>query len=153
MDIIDSPTRSAMMARIKGKNTRAEIIVRTGLHKLGFRYQLHRKNLPGKPDLVFPKHHAVIFVNGCFWHAHDCHMFKWPSTRADFWRKKISENRWRDERNIQACISMGWKVLVIWECALRGKTRRNPNEVIHTAANWLLYDSQNAIIEGKNSDL
>jgi len=138
-----------MMAGIKHKDTCSELFIRKGLHKLGFRYQLHRKDLPGKPDLVFPKHHAVIFVNGCFWHAHGCHIFKWPSTRTEFWKEKIGTNKIRDERNIQACISMGWKVLVIWECALKGKTRRQPNEVIHTAANWLLYDSLNAEIEGR----
>jgi DNA mismatch endonuclease (patch repair protein) len=149
VDVVGSLKRSEMMAGIKGKNTRSELFIRKGLHKLGFRYQLHRKDLPGKPDLVFPKHHAVIFVNGCFWHAHGCHIFKWPSTRTEFWKEKIGTNKIRDERNIQACISMGWKVLVIWECALKGKTRRQPNEVIHTAANWLLYDSQNAEIEGK----
>jgi DNA mismatch endonuclease (patch repair protein) len=148
VDVVGSLKRSEMMAGIKGKNTRSELFIRKGLHKLGFRYQLHRKDLPGKPDLVFPKHHAVIFVNGCFWHAHGCHIFKWPSTRTEFWKEKIGTNKIRDERNIQACISMGWKVLVIWECALKGKTRRQPNEVIHTAANWLLYDSLNAEIEG-----
>lgn len=149
MDIVDKITRSAMMSGIKHKNTRNEIIIRKGLHKLGFRYQLHRKDIPGKPDLVFPKYHAVIFVNGCFWHAHGCHIFKWPSTRVEFWKEKIGVNKIRDERNVQACIAMGWKVLVIWECALKGKTRRNLNEVIHTAANWIIYDSQSAEIQGK----
>jgi len=148
VDVVGSLKRSEMMAGIKGKNTRSELFIRKGLHKLGFRYQLHRKDLPGKPDLVFPKHHAVIFVNGCFWHAHHCHLFKWPSTRPEFWREKINGNVSRDERNTAACIKNGWKVLVIWECALKGKTKRNINEVIHTAANWILYDSQSAEIEG-----
>lgn len=148
MDIVEKSKRSAMMSGIKGKNTRGEIAIRKSLHKLGFRYQLHRKDLPGKPDLVFPKHHAVIFVNGCFWHAHHCHLFTWPSSRAEFWRDKIGGNRIRDERNVAACIHKGWKVLVIWECALKGKTRRNIHEVIHTAGNWLLYDPMNAEIEG-----
>lgn len=151
MDIVGKAKRSSMMAGIKGKNTLGEITIRKGLHALGFRYQLHRKDFPGKPDLVFPKHSAVIFVNGCFWHAHDCHLFKWPSTRIEFWKEKIGANKIRDERNIQACVAMDWKVLVIWECALKGKTRRNLNEVIHTAANWLLYDSQSAEISGKNN--
>lgn len=149
VDVVTAEKRSSMMAGIKGKNTRGEIAIRQGLHKLGFRYQLHRTDLPGRPDLVFPKHRAVIFVNGCFWHAHGCHIFKWPSTRVDFWKEKIGANKIRDARNIEACTAKGWKVLVIWECALKGKTRRKPNEVIHTAANWLLYDSQNAVIEGK----
>lgn len=149
VDIITPEKRSSMMSGIRGKNTRSELLIRKGLHRMGFRYQLHRKDLPGKPDLVFPKHHAAIFINGCFWHAHGCHLFKWPSTRVEFWRDKIGSNKTRDELNIQANISMGWKVLTIWECALKGKTRRNLNEVIHTTANWLLYDSQSAEIQGK----
>lgn len=150
MDKISPEQRSTMMAGIKGKNTRNEILIRKELHKLGFRYQLHRKDLPGKPDLVFPKHQAIIFINGCFWHAHNCHLFKWPSTRPEFWKEKIGANKVRDKRNLETCIALGWKVLVIWECALKGKTHRQLNEVIHTTANWLLYDSQNAVIEGKN---
>ncbi len=149
MDCVSPQKRSDMMSGIRGKNTRVEMLIRKGLHHLGFRYQLHRKDLPGKPDMVFPKHRAVIFVNGCFWHAHGCHIFKWPSTLTDFWKEKIGGNKIRDERNLAACIEKGWKVLVIWECALKGKTRRNFNEVIHTTANWLLYDPLSAEIEGK----
>lgn len=147
-DVVSAVKRAEMMAGIKGSNTRAELMIRKGLHRLGFRYQLHRKDLPGKPDMVFPKHHAVIFVNGCFWHAHDCHLFKWPSTRKDFWREKIEANKVRDQKNFVKCVEKGWKVLVIWECALKGKTRRKPEEVLQTAANWLLYDPLNAEIEG-----
>jgi DNA mismatch endonuclease, patch repair protein len=99
--------------------------------------------------MVFPRYHAVIFVNGCFWHAHGCHIFKWPSTRTGFWKEKINTNKSRDERNVRACIERGWKVLVIWECALKGKARRNLNEVIHTTANWIMYDSQSAEIGGR----
>lgn len=150
MDVVNKQKRSEMMAGIKSKDTRGEMAIRKGLHKLGFRYQLHRKDLPGKPDLVFPKHHAVIFVNGCFWHAHNCHLFKWPSSRPDFWQEKIISNKIRDNSNIKKYIDISWKVLIVWECSLKGKTRRNLNEVINTAANWLLYDSQNAEIEGKS---
>lgn len=148
VDVVSVSKRSEMMSGIRGKNTRSELLIRTGLHKLGFRYQLHRKDLPGKPDLVFPKHRAVIFVNGCFWHAHYCHLFKWPSSRSEFWQEKIGSNVIRDKKNIVTLIDQGWKVLVIWECSLKGKTKRNINEVIHTTANWLLYDSQIAEIEG-----
>ena len=149
MDVVDKQKRSSMMAGIKAKDTKGELFIRKSLHALGFRYQLYRKDLPGKPDLVFPKFNAVIFVNGCFWHAHDCHLFKWPSSRPEFWRDKISSNKIRDAVNQEKLKDLGWKILVIWECALKGKTRRDLNEVIHTAANWLLYDSQNAEIEGK----
>lgn len=149
VDVVSAVKRSEMMAGIKGKDTRAELTIRRGLHRLGFRYQLHRKDLPGKPDLVFPKYKAVIFINGCFWHAHHCHIFKWPSSRIEFWKEKIGKNKIRDLKNIESCILSGWKVLVIWECSLKGKTRRKLNEVIHTAANWIMYDSQNAEIEGR----
>jgi len=146
---LDPSNRSKLMASIKSKNTSPEMMIRKGLHHLGYRYRLHNKKLPGKPDLVFARHCAVIFVNGCFWHGHHCHIFHWPTTRPEFWQKKIQTNKLRDQSNIDACIRKGWKVLVVWECALKGKTRRRTNEVIHTAANWLLYDSQNAEIEGK----
>ena len=151
MDIVDQMTRSTMMAGIRNKDTRGELLIRKSLHALGFRYQLHRKDLPGKPDLVFPKFRAVIFINGCFWHAHNCYLFKWPSTRPEFWQKKISSNKTRDAKNIDECSALGWKVLIIWECALKGKTKRSLNEVINTTQNWLLYDSQNAQIEGRNN--
>lgn len=151
VDVVDRSKRAKMMAGIKGKDTKAELLVRKGLYQLGFRYRLHRKDLPGKPDLVFSKHKAVIYVNGCFWHGHDCHLFKWPSSRPEFWKEKITSNVERDKRNLAACTNSGWKALVIWECSLKGKTRRNLNEVIHTTANWLLYDAQSAEISGKNN--
>ena len=139
-----------MMSGIKGRDTIPELLIRRGLHARGFRYRLHGVGLPGKPDLVFPKFKAVILVNGCFWHCHNCHLFKWPSTRKAFWAEKIKNNAKRDTRNIEACEHMGWKVLVIWECALKGKTRRPLSEVVNTTANWLLYDSLSSSIEGKN---
>lgn len=88
-DVVTPEKRSKMMSGIQGKNTKPELTIRKGLHALGFRYRLHGKTLPGKPDLVFPKYKAVIFIHGCFWHAHHCHLFKWPSTRVDFWQEKI----------------------------------------------------------------
>lgn len=139
------------MSAIGGKNTRPEWVVRRGLHKLGFRYSLHNKRLPGKPDLVFRKYQAVIFVHGCFWHAHHCHMFRWPSTREKFWRDKINANCHRDVRQLAELNLLGWRSLVIWECALKGKHRRKIAEVIHTAANWLLYDDQNAELNSKKT--
>ncbi len=148
VDVVDKPTRSRMMSGIRGKNTRPELLIRQGLHRLGFRYSLHNKNLPGKPDLVFAKYHALIFIHGCFWHAHACHLFKWPRTRPEFWRKKISENQERDARQQQTLQQAGWRSLIIWECALKGKTRLPLPEILHTAANWLQFDNQNAEISG-----
>jgi DNA mismatch endonuclease (patch repair protein) len=151
MDIVSKSKRSSMMSGIKNKDTKGELLIRKSLHALGFRYQLHRKDIPGRPDLTFPKFQAVIFINGCFWHAHNCHLFKWPSSRSDFWQEKITSNKIRDEKNHAKCTELGWKILVIWECSLKGKTKRSFNEVINTVQNWLLYDPQNAEIEGRNN--
>lgn len=116
-DIISKEKRSWNMSRIKGKNTKPEILVRKMLHKMGYRFRLHRKDLPGCPDIVIPKHKTAIFVNGCFWHRHpDCRFAYTPKTRIDFWTKKFTENIKRDSRNQTELISQGWKVVVIWEC-------------------------------------
>jgi DNA mismatch endonuclease (patch repair protein) len=148
-DVVDKKTRSRMMSSIRGKDTLPELAIRHGLHRMGFRYRLHSPALPGKPDMVFPKYGAIILINGCFWHHHDCHLFKWPATRKVFWKKKILDTCERDRRNIETYHFRGWKVLVIWECALKGKTRRSVPEVVNTAANWLQYDQQDAQITGK----
>ena len=107
------------MAGIKAKNTKPEMIVRRGLHAMGFRFQLHDGKLPGKPDLVFPKYRAAIFVNGCFWHGHECAHFKWPRTREEFWRAKIGSTKARDLVVLEALKQLGWGAEVIWECELR----------------------------------
>lgn len=149
VDVVDKKARSKMMTGIKGKNTKPELIVRRGLHRLGFRYRLHSRKLPGKPDLVFTRYKAIILVNGCFWHQHDCHLFKWPSTRKAFWRNKITGNKQRDLLNRERYRQSGWRVLVIWECALKGKTRQPVNEVIQAAAEWLTGDQGDAEITGR----
>lgn len=120
-DIVDAATRSRMMSGIRGKNTRPEIMVRQALHKAGFRFRLHRKDLPGKPDLVLPKYQAAIFVHGCFWHGHDCRYFKIPKTRTDFWMAKIASNSSRDQRDIEALRKLGWRVMIVWECEIRDR--------------------------------
>ncbi len=136
------------MAGIRGKDTKPELFIRKALHARGFRYRLHDHKLPGKPDLSFPKYRAVILVNGCFWHGHDCHLFKWPSTRQEFWRKKITLNRKKDEETRQALERQGWRVGVIHECALKGKTRLDPNRVIDTTEKWLRSGQESLGIEG-----
>ena len=125
------------MSGIRGKDTRPELIVRRGLHAMGFRYRLHDRKLPGRPDLVFPGLKAVILVHGCFWHGHGCHLFKWPASRIEFWREKISGNRERDAGNLARLRDAGWRVLVIWECALKGRLKRSGDEVSGEAARWL----------------
>jgi len=136
-DVVDAATRSRMMSGIRGKNTRQEVAIRKALFMLGLRYRLHDPTLPGKPDLVFPRFRAVIFLNGCFWHAHDCHLFKWPQTRPEFWRTKILRNRENDKANIAKLSAAGWRVLTIWECALKGTQGRSVEAVAGDAAAWL----------------
>jgi DNA mismatch endonuclease (patch repair protein) len=141
-DIVSPEKRSLMMAGIKGKNTKPELIIRSGLHRTGFRYKLHTKDLPGKPDLVFPKYRAVIFVHGCFWHGHDCHLFKWPSSKPDFWKAKITRNQELDLINIEKLLHSGWRVGVVWECTLKGKTKKPIINIITELSDWLKSDIQ-----------
>jgi DNA mismatch endonuclease (patch repair protein) len=110
------------MSRIRGSNTKIEITVRHALHAQGLRYRLDGAGLVGRPDLVFPRHGTVLFVNGCFWHGHHCHLFRLPKTRTEFWDAKIEGNRLRDARVAKELRKLGWRPLVIWECELRGKT-------------------------------
>jgi DNA mismatch endonuclease (patch repair protein) len=136
-DVHDRATRSRNMAAIKGKDTKPELTIRKGLHARGFRYRLHDRKLPGRPDLVLPKYHAVILINGCFWHGHNCALFKWPGTRQEFWKEKIGANVARDQRNYAAIDDAGWRRAVIWECALKGPGRLEPDEVLTRVADWL----------------
>ncbi|HVR91635.1 MAG TPA: very short patch repair endonuclease [Novosphingobium sp.] len=107
------------MAGIRSKDTKPEMILRRSLHRRGFRFRLHRRDLPGRPDVVLPKYGTVIFVHGCFWHGHDCRMFKWPKTREAFWRTKIEGNSARDTDALANLAELGWNVEVVWECELR----------------------------------
>ena len=125
------------MRAIGNKNTRPELIVRKLLHSHGFRYRLHVKDMPGKPDLVFPRFRAVIFINGCFWHGHECYLFKMPASRVEFWEKKISDNIKRDHRNKILLSDSGWKVLVVWECAIKGKNKLSQAELLNFISRWL----------------
>jgi DNA mismatch endonuclease (patch repair protein) len=134
------------MRAIKSKNTRPEMIVRSGLHRQGLRFRIHPKELPGKPDLVFPRFGAVIFVHGCFWHGHDCPLFKIPATRADFWMSKISANQIRDSRDLAALSKLGWRVATVWECALKGRGKLPLETVIDELARWL-HDRESETIE------
>jgi len=113
-----------MMSLIKGKDTQSELAIRKRLFAHGFRYRLHYKKLPGKPDIVLPRYRAVIFLNGCFWHVHNCDLFKWPATRNDFWKKKLNRNKKLDKINNVAILKLGWRVLTIWECSFRGTGSR-----------------------------
>ena len=120
MDIVTPEVRSRMMRGIRGKNTGPERSVRSAAHRLGLRFRLHVRELPGRPDLVFPRHKTVIFVHGCFWHAHQgCKYAKTPSTRTEFWTAKLQGNIERDRRATDKLAEMGWRVLNVWECSTR----------------------------------
>jgi DNA mismatch endonuclease, patch repair protein len=119
-DVHSAKQRSRNMAAIKGKNTKPEMVVRRLLHRLGFRYVLHHRKLPGRPDLVFPRRRKIVFVNGCFWHMHECRYGRVvPATRTYFWQAKRTGNVARDEANLKALQDLGWEVLVAWECEVR----------------------------------
>lgn len=147
-DVVDAPTRSRMMSGIRGRDTKPEMVIRKGLHARGYRYRLHSRSLPGRPDLVFPSRRAAIFVNGCFWHGHDCPLFKWPSTRAEWWRAKIEGNRARDAEVQAQLAEMGWRQLRVWECALKGRQRREPIEILDLVADWLDGDEHEGEVGG-----
>jgi DNA mismatch endonuclease (patch repair protein) len=126
-----------MMAGIRGKDTAPELVLRKGLHARGFRFRLHDRALPGRPDLVFPKHRAVLFAHGCFFHGHECALFRWPSSRPDFWRAKITGNRERDAVVIEKLVAAGWRVGVVWECAMKGGNRLTPESLLTKCERWL----------------
>lgn len=136
------------MAAIRGSHTKPELLVRKAMHAAGLRYRLHVKQLPGRPDLVFPKHRAVVFVNGCFWHQHDCHLFKWPGTRRDFWHEKIGRNAANDEKVVAILLETGWRVAIVWECALKGRTRLDETEAMQRLAGWVRSDISALTIRG-----
>jgi DNA mismatch endonuclease (patch repair protein) len=125
-----------MMAGIKGRNTRPELIVRSSLHQAGFRYRLHDKRLPGRPDIVLPKWRAIIQVQGCFWHKHEgCRFATSPQSNREFWSAKLAQNVQRDQRDIKALMQLGWRVALVWECSLRsGRTELTIEEL----ATWIV---------------
>lgn len=125
------------MSGIRGKNTKPELLIRKALHARGFRYRVHCKDLPGNPDLCLPKYRAVIFVHGCFWHGHGCQLFKWPKTRPEFWRQKIGRNCEVDEAAFLALHLAGWRVAMVWECALKGRLRLPDGQVVAELEHWL----------------
>lgn len=147
-DVVPADVRSRMMAGIRATNTKPELLLRRGLHARGLRFRLHDPALPGKPDIVFPRYRAVILAHGCFWHGHDCHLFKWPSTRPDFWRAKIARNREVDARTTAALANAEWRQAIVWECALKGRTRLPLDNIIDSCENWIRSDRQRMEIRG-----
>jgi DNA mismatch endonuclease (patch repair protein) len=136
-DVLTREQRSFNMSRIRGRDTKPELILRRGLHARGFRFRLNRRDMPGCPDLVFPRFRAVVFVHGCFWHGHDCSLFKWPATRIEFWQKKIQGNKDRDREVLAALKTDNWRALIVWECALKGSRRLPVEAVLDKVARWV----------------
>ena len=139
-DVLSPERRSYAMSRIKGKDTRPELTVRRILHAAGFRYRLHAKDLPGRPDIVLRSRKTLVFVNGCFWHGHDCHGTRLPKSNRRFWNAKIKANMARDARNLAECRRLGWRVLVVWECALRGRGRWSEAWLSREVTAWVTKD-------------
>lgn len=129
VDRLTPEQRSRNMAGIRGKDTKPEMLVRRCLHSLGFRFRLHRRDLPGNPDVVLPRWKAVVFVHGCFWHRHGCRNSRMPATRTEFWETKLERNAERDKDAARRLMAGGWQVFVVWECALRGPDRLSPDEL------------------------
>lgn len=126
------------MSRVGQKDTGPELKLRQSLHRDGLRYRLHDKSLPGSPDLVFRRFNAVMFVHGCYWHSHGCYRSTLPKTRRTFWKRKFFVNRKRDKRNISLLQACGWRVLVVWECALVGRHALPMNEITESCRSWLV---------------
>lgn len=136
------------MANVPRRDTRPEIAVRKALHAMGLRYRLHVRGLPGSPDIVFPRHRAVVFVHGCYWHAHGCRYSSVPATRREFWETKFADNRRRDARAVNALRLDGWRVLVVWECSMRSKGSDSVARTAVLARDWLVGRAPLAAIDG-----
>ena len=136
-DVVEPAVRSRMMSEIRRANTKPEVSLRKALFALGLRFRLHESTLPGRPDIVFPKYRAVVFVNGCFWHGHECRLFKWPRSNVSFWRNKIEGNMRRDRRTRRQLAGMGWRVRTVWECSIR-KESPQPDLLATRLFEWLI---------------
>ncbi|NWL80419.1 very short patch repair endonuclease [Pseudomonas taiwanensis] len=142
VDVLTSEQRQLNMSRIRGRDTKPEMLIRRGLHARGLRYRLHVKTLPGRPDLVFPRFRTVVFVHGCFWHAHGCNLSKEPTTRKEFWTSKLEGNAIRDRITLDALQALGWRILIIWECALRGPSRIEYSNVLDRSTYFIREDEK-----------
>jgi DNA mismatch endonuclease (patch repair protein) len=149
MDVLTREQRQYNMSRIRARNTKPELLLRRGLHGTGLRFRLHAAGLPGRPDLVFPRYRAVVLVHGCFWHGHDCPLFKLPATREDFWAGKIASNRQRDERVASDLAVAGWRVLTVWECSLKGPSRLPLPKVIEKCAAFIRGSERDGTLRGE----
>lgn len=141
MDNLSKKDRSLNMSHIKSKNTSLEILVRKKLFADGFRYKINDSSLPGKPDIVLPKYHTVIFVNGCFWHRHNCKLATIPKTNTEYWINKFKKNEENDEKNYRLLRNYGWHVIVVWECEIKEDIDKLISTIEEELRDYLLYDS------------
>jgi DNA mismatch endonuclease (patch repair protein) len=148
MDVLTEAQRRLNMSRVRRRDTKPEMLLRRLLYGAGFRYRCDVGTLPGRPDIVMASRRAVIFVHGCFWHGHDCALFKTPKTRTEFWIAKISKNRERDKRAVEELRLSGWRVLMVWECALRGPGRLQPSALLNACSAFLRADKSFASVAG-----
>lgn len=144
-DVLTSEQRQRNMRNIHGKNTKPELLLRRALHACGLRYRLYGRSLPGCPDLVFSKYRTVIFVHGCFWHRHGCKATSTPATRPEFWEKKFAGNVARDSKSVDALLADGWRVIIVWECALKGHSLKELPDLCEEIAH-ILRDSKHSAI-------
>jgi DNA mismatch endonuclease (patch repair protein) len=147
-DVHSPDIRAKNMRAIRSKDTVPELLVRRALHASGLRYSLHRKNLPGTPDLVFRQYRSVVFIHGCFWHGHSgCRYFRLPQSRPDFWREKISRNTTNDAAAIAALVRSGWRVAVVWECALKQKKPEEIENLVGRLSEWIAVEKDDRPVE------
>jgi DNA mismatch endonuclease (patch repair protein) len=137
VDVVSAEKRSEMMSGIRAKNTQPEVTVRQALHRAGFRFRLHVPKLPGKPDIVLRRWRSIIHVHGCFWHSHDCHLFRLPATDPQRWSRKLEANRQRDTIVRGELENLGWRQLTVWECALKGRLKLTQAEIFGALDHWL----------------
>jgi DNA mismatch endonuclease, patch repair protein len=151
-DTVSSSKRSEMMAGIKGRDTKPELQIRRLLHRLGYRFRLHWKDLPGRPDIVLHKYRTAIFVHGCFWHGHDdCSLFRLPRSRENFWAEKIAANRTRDAQAEAAIRELGWKNITVWECAMKGKSALAGDRLIEVLLASIASSNEDSEIRGSKT--
>ena len=151
VDRLTTEQRRLNMSRVRSKGTSPELTVRRLLHALGFRFRLHRRDLPGTPDIVLPRHRLALFVHGCFWHGHCCPLFRIPATRSEFWTSKFEVNRRRDGAARRGLLENGWRTLCVWECALRGRGRLSEGELSLAVTGFMNGDQREGNIAGRLS--
>jgi DNA mismatch endonuclease (patch repair protein) len=148
VDTLTSEERSRRMASVRQSHTEPELVVRRLMHRAGLRFRVADRRLPGSPDIVLPRWRTVVFVHGCFWHGHDCPLFKLPRTRTEWWRAKVASNINRDQRAVECLVAMGWRAITVWQCALKGKGRLASADLAAALSNAVRMNSSLTEVRG-----